>query len=137
MFSRWIVTNITSASVTTFLAFHAGIISWSVYCTSIIKEAVSTSEMLVSIYHTAQRSFGEDSCIHTRYCENLKSRLVNCSLFSVAKVFSAILLITVSLNGEFLYHNLLGFLTPISDGLKYIQKMAVVNSSPVCAIGEA
>jgi hypothetical protein len=33
MFSRWIVTNITSASVTTFLAFLAGIISWSVYCT--------------------------------------------------------------------------------------------------------
>jgi hypothetical protein len=105
--------------------------------TSIIKEAVSTSEMLVSIYHTAQRSFPEDSCIHTRYCENLKSRLVNSSLFSVAKVFSANLLITVSLNGEFLYHNLLGFLTPINDYLKYIQKMAAVNSSPVCAIGEA
>jgi hypothetical protein len=34
MFSRWTVTNITSASVTTFLAFLAGIISWSVYCTS-------------------------------------------------------------------------------------------------------
>jgi hypothetical protein len=33
MISRWIVTNITSASVTTFLAFLAGIISWSVYCT--------------------------------------------------------------------------------------------------------
>jgi hypothetical protein len=32
MFSRWIITNITSASVTTFLAFLAGIISWSVYC---------------------------------------------------------------------------------------------------------
>jgi hypothetical protein len=32
MFSRWIVTNITSASVTTFLTFLAGIISWSVYC---------------------------------------------------------------------------------------------------------
>jgi hypothetical protein len=32
MFSRWIVTNITSAIVTTFLAFLAGIISWSVYC---------------------------------------------------------------------------------------------------------
>jgi len=31
MFLRWIVTNITSASVTTFLAFLAGIISWSVY----------------------------------------------------------------------------------------------------------
>jgi hypothetical protein len=30
MFSRWIVTNITSASVSTFLAFLAGIISWSV-----------------------------------------------------------------------------------------------------------
>jgi hypothetical protein len=34
MFSRWIVTNVTSASVTTFLTFLAGIISWSVYCTS-------------------------------------------------------------------------------------------------------
>jgi hypothetical protein len=34
MFSRWIVTNITSASVTTFLAFLAGIISLSVYCRS-------------------------------------------------------------------------------------------------------
>jgi hypothetical protein len=33
MFSRWIVTNITSASVTTFLALLAGIISWSAYCT--------------------------------------------------------------------------------------------------------
>jgi hypothetical protein len=33
MFSRWKVTNITSASVTTFLAILAGIISWSVYCT--------------------------------------------------------------------------------------------------------
>jgi hypothetical protein len=32
MFSRWIVTNITSASFTTFLEFLAGIISWSVYC---------------------------------------------------------------------------------------------------------
>jgi uncharacterized protein with PQ loop repeat len=32
MFSHWIVTNITSASVTIFLAFLAGIISWSVYC---------------------------------------------------------------------------------------------------------
>jgi uncharacterized membrane protein len=32
MFSRWTVMNITSASVTTFLAFLAGIISWSVYC---------------------------------------------------------------------------------------------------------
>jgi hypothetical protein len=34
MFSRWIVTNIISASVTTFLAFLAGIISWSVCCSS-------------------------------------------------------------------------------------------------------
>jgi hypothetical protein len=33
MFSRWIVTNITSASVTTFLA---GIISWSVYCIKLL-----------------------------------------------------------------------------------------------------
>jgi hypothetical protein len=32
MFSRWIVMNITSESVTTFLTFLAGTISWSVYC---------------------------------------------------------------------------------------------------------
>jgi hypothetical protein len=39
MFSRWIVTNITSAKVTTFLAFLAGIISWSVYCTITISSS--------------------------------------------------------------------------------------------------
>jgi hypothetical protein len=42
MFSRWIVTNITSASVTTFLAFLAGIVSWSVYCTRFLLKLVWT-----------------------------------------------------------------------------------------------
>jgi hypothetical protein len=40
MFSRWIVTNITSASVTTFLAFLAGIISWSVYRTTSVRSGL-------------------------------------------------------------------------------------------------
>jgi hypothetical protein len=47
MFSRWIVTNITSASVTTFLAFLAGIISWSVYC----------SGMALAFYHLLQQAY--------------------------------------------------------------------------------
>jgi hypothetical protein len=42
MFSRWIVTNFTSVSVTTFLAFLAGIISWSVYCTLQRKASMRT-----------------------------------------------------------------------------------------------
>jgi hypothetical protein len=48
MFSRWIVTNITSGSVTTFLEFLAGTISWSVYCTLRQKRAADTATMFVT-----------------------------------------------------------------------------------------
>jgi hypothetical protein len=63
MFSRWIVTNITSASVTTFLAFLAGIIYRSVYCTTLRTHVqpllvlwhnyFSLFENLSLIYHAA------------------------------------------------------------------------------------
>jgi hypothetical protein len=49
MFSRWIVTNITSASVTTFLAFLAGIISWSVYCR--LKRLLKIPQALSNLNH--------------------------------------------------------------------------------------
>jgi hypothetical protein len=51
MFSRWIVTNITSASVTTFLAFLAGIISWSVYSlTQILKNEECFESLVTKAY---------------------------------------------------------------------------------------
>jgi hypothetical protein len=39
-------------------------------------EAVSTSETLVSVYHTTLRNIPEDSHLHTRRLENLKSHLL-------------------------------------------------------------
>jgi hypothetical protein len=37
-------------------------------------EEVSTSETLVNFHHTTRRNIPEDSHLHTRRCENLKSR---------------------------------------------------------------
>jgi hypothetical protein len=40
-------------------------------------EAASTSETSVNFYHTTQRNIPEDSHLHTRRRQNLKSHLVN------------------------------------------------------------
>jgi hypothetical protein len=50
MISRWIVTNITSASVATFLAFLAGIISWSVYCTFNLSYSLGVKKQISHAY---------------------------------------------------------------------------------------
>jgi hypothetical protein len=42
---------------------------------ALMMEAVSSSEMLVSIYQTTRRNIPEDSHLHTRRHENLKSHL--------------------------------------------------------------
>jgi hypothetical protein len=44
-----------------------------VYCLMI--EAVSTSQTLVNFYHTSWCNIPEDSHLHTRHCENLKSHV--------------------------------------------------------------
>jgi hypothetical protein len=59
VFSRWIVTNITSASDTKFLAFLAGIISWSAYCTGhaqmlMTREVPSAARACASIFTTEE-----------------------------------------------------------------------------------
>jgi hypothetical protein len=43
---------------------------------ALMMEAVSTSETLVSVYQTTRRNIPEDSHLHTRRRENLKSHLV-------------------------------------------------------------
>jgi hypothetical protein len=40
---------------------------------ALLYEAVSTSETSVNFYHTTQRNIPEDSHLHTRRRENLKS----------------------------------------------------------------
>jgi hypothetical protein len=42
---------------------------------ALVIEAASTSEMSVNFYHTIPRNKPEDSHLHTRHCENLKSHL--------------------------------------------------------------
>jgi hypothetical protein len=42
-----------------------------------VSEVLTTSETSVNIYQTARRSIPEDSYLHTRCCENLKSCLVD------------------------------------------------------------
>jgi hypothetical protein len=43
----------------------------------LMMEAVSTSETLVGFYQTTQNNVPEDSCLHTRRCENLKYHTVS------------------------------------------------------------
>jgi hypothetical protein len=43
-------------------------------------EAASTSEILVNFYHSTWCNNAEDSHLHTRCCENLKSCPENCLL---------------------------------------------------------
>jgi hypothetical protein len=42
-----------------------------------MKEAASTPETSVNFYQTAQRNNPEDSCLHTRHHENMKSQHVH------------------------------------------------------------
>jgi hypothetical protein len=72
MFSRWIVTNITSASVTTFPAFLVGIISWSVYC--------SYSSLIAKSY----------ACAYVEYLAGIFLWTVDCTLSRVQIVHSVI-----------------------------------------------
>jgi hypothetical protein len=44
---------------------------------AVMMEAVSTSETLVNFYQTSRRNNPEDSRLHTRRRENLKSQLVD------------------------------------------------------------
>jgi hypothetical protein len=44
---------------------------------ALMKEAARTSETSVNFYQTTRRNIPEDSNLHTRRCENLKSYLVN------------------------------------------------------------
>jgi hypothetical protein len=50
---------------------------------ALMMEAANTSEMSVNFYHTTQRNNPEDSHLHTRHCENLKSHIL-VGLHSVA-----------------------------------------------------
>jgi hypothetical protein len=45
-------------------------------CFALVVEAVNTSEMSVSFYKTTQHNIPEDSHLHTRCCENLKSYMI-------------------------------------------------------------
>jgi hypothetical protein len=45
---------------------------------ALMMEAVSTSEMSVSFYQTTRRNIPEDSHVHTRRRENLKSHRYVC-----------------------------------------------------------
>jgi hypothetical protein len=45
----------------------------------LMMEAVSSSETSVNIYQTTQCNISEDSHLHTRRCENLKSHLHICT----------------------------------------------------------
>jgi hypothetical protein len=88
MFSRWIVTNITSASVTTFLAFLAGIISWSVYCT--LKSGNRRCNRLIAEVkiNTVLRTSCFRSCLQTNVAQHLhvnikKTYLEECCYRSV------------------------------------------------------
>jgi hypothetical protein len=65
MFSRWTVTNITSASVTTFLAFLAGIISRSVYCTTPPTMQKLTSVAVSTLGHNCTcNAYSEVTYVH-------------------------------------------------------------------------
>jgi hypothetical protein len=44
---------------------------------TLMMEAVRTSEMSVNIYLTTRKYIPEDSKLHTRRCENLKSHTVS------------------------------------------------------------
>jgi hypothetical protein len=50
---------------------------------ALMMEAARTSETSVNFYQTARRNNPEDSCLHTRRRENLKSHNVNCLYDSV------------------------------------------------------
>jgi hypothetical protein len=43
---------------------------------ALMMEAASTSEMSVNFYQTTRRNNPEDSHLHTRRCENLKSHIL-------------------------------------------------------------
>jgi hypothetical protein len=45
---------------------------------ALMMEAASTSETSVNFYQTARRNNPEDSHLHTRRRENLKSRFLTC-----------------------------------------------------------
>jgi hypothetical protein len=57
---------------------------------SIIREAVSTSEMLVSFYLTVWHNVLEDMLLNIHHYERLKPHLVKCLLSSVATFFPLI-----------------------------------------------
>jgi hypothetical protein len=73
MFSRWIVTNITSASVTTFLAFIAGIISWSVYC---VRHTINNSSRFLKV----NRGIEDAMACYRQIYEDNKKVIVQSSL---------------------------------------------------------
>jgi hypothetical protein len=83
MFSRWIVTNITSASVTTFLAFLAGIISWSVYCRALVTESTSSSSSSAAALQVEQSlGFHQDLPPFFHFIQEFDSRPGQKILFS-------------------------------------------------------
>jgi hypothetical protein len=74
----------------TFLVFNSNTVYCSIIFANRIKntvmmmialtmEAVSTSETSANFYQTARRNIPEDSYLHTRRRENLKSHLHKCS----------------------------------------------------------
>jgi cytochrome c biogenesis protein CcdA len=87
MFSRWIVTNITSASVTTFLAFLAGIISWSVYCICPLHPNAFLA------FSGTVLSYGNETVMHTRRHNDVYT--------SPLCVYFAVLLLMQKLNNIF------------------------------------
>jgi hypothetical protein len=46
---------------------------------ALMMEAASTSETSVNLYQTTRRNYPEDSHLHTRHRENLKSHLITAS----------------------------------------------------------
>jgi hypothetical protein len=50
-------------------------LSWAQWFNALMMEAASISETLENFYQTTRRNSPEDSHLHTRYCENLKSHL--------------------------------------------------------------
>jgi hypothetical protein len=50
---------------------------WVVALITLMMEAASTSEMLVYFCQTTQCNNPENSHLHTRHCENLKSHIYN------------------------------------------------------------
>jgi hypothetical protein len=64
---------------------------------TLVMEAVSISEMSVSIYQTAQHNVPEDSHLHACHCKNLKSHLNSLIAQAIISVSMSCLVLQITL----------------------------------------